>query len=124
MRGDLKIQESFQLTLGQWVFINSGCCFDLSAPITVGPGTQIAFQVTFITGNHEIGPPQNRAGEHRNLPIEIGAGVWIGARAVILPGVKVGDGAVIAAGAVVTKDVAANTLVVGVPARVLRELEG
>ena len=66
----------------------------------------------------------NRAGEHRNLPIEIGAGVWIGARAVILPGVKVGDGAVIAAGAVVTKDVAANTLVVGVPARVLRELEG
>ena len=123
VRGSLQIQESFQLTLGQWVFINSGCCFDLSAPVTIGAGAQISFQVTLITGNHEFGPPQNRAGEHRNEPIEIGAGAWIGARAVILPGVKIGAGAVVAAGAIVTKDVPPNALVAGVPARVLRELE-
>ena len=122
VRGDLRIQESFNLTLGDWVFVNSGCCFDLAAPITIGAGAQLAYQVMLVTGDHEFGPPHNRAGLHCAKPIEIGAGAWIGARAILLPGVKIGDGSVVAAGAVVTKDVPPNVLAAGVPARVLREL--
>jgi acetyltransferase-like isoleucine patch superfamily enzyme len=57
------------------------------------------------------------------LPIKIGEGVWIGARATILPGVTIGAGSVVAAGSLVTKDMPANVLIAGVPAKVIRELE-
>jgi maltose O-acetyltransferase len=62
----------------------------------------------------------NRQGNTEKRPVEIGDDVWIGARAVLLPGVKVGDGAVIAAGAIVTKEVAPYTIVGGNPARVIK----
>ena len=70
-----------------------------------------------------MGDPECRAGAHLARPIRIESGAWIGARSTILPGVTVGHGAVVAAGAVVTRDVEPNTLVAGVPARVLRSLE-
>lgn len=123
VRGNLQIQEGFGITIGDGVFINSGCLFDLSAPIVIGGGVQLAYQVALITGGHGIGPAESRAGEHRPASIHIGVGSWIGARAVILPGVRIGAGSVVAAGAVVTRDVPANTLVAGVPARVVRTLE-
>ena len=123
VRGGLLIQEGFRLTLGDDVFINAGCCFDLSSPIILGDRVQLAYQVTLITGGHEIGVHDSRAGAHRPAPIHIGAGTWIGARATVLPGVTVGAGAVIAAGALVTKDVPPDTLVAGVPARPVRVLE-
>jgi maltose O-acetyltransferase len=78
--------------------------------------------VTLLTIDHEIGNAYKRCGLSHSGPIVIGNGVWIASNAVILPGVTVGDGAVVAAGAVVTKDVAPNTLVGGVPARAIREL--
>jgi maltose O-acetyltransferase len=123
VRGGLQIQESFDFTLGDEVFINAGCCLDNSAPIIIGSRVQFGFQVTLITGNHEFGPPQSRAGAHCARPITIGEGAWIGARAIVLPGVTIGSGAVVAAGAVVTKDVPPNTLVAGVPAKTLRALD-
>ena len=123
VRGGLLIQESFNLTLGDDVFINAGCCLDLSAPIVIGSRVQMAYQVTLITGGHAIGPHESRAGEHCPAPIYIGDGAWIGARAIILPGVTIGAGAVVAAGALVTKDVPPDTLVVGVPAQPVRELK-
>lgn len=123
VRGGLTIQETFQITLGDEVFINNGCWFDVSAPITLEDRVQLGFQVTFVTGNHEISDPYQRAGAHCPEPIRVCVGAWIGARAVLLPGVTIGEGAVVAAGAVVTKDVAPNTLVAGVPARPLRLLE-
>lgn len=123
VRGGLAIQESFSLHLDDDVFINAGCCLDLSAPIRIQSRAQLGYQVTLITGNHEIGPSHSRAGRHIPAPITIGEGAWIGARAIILPGVTIGNGAVIAAGAVVTRDVAPNTMVGGVPARVMRNLE-
>ena len=123
VRGNLQIQEGFRITLGDNVFINSGCLFDVSAPIVIGAGVQLAYQVALVTGGHSIGSADGRAGEHRPAPIHIGMGSWIGARAMILPGVTIGAGSVVAAGAVVTRDVPANTLVAGVPARVVRSLE-
>lgn len=122
VRGGLVIQESFRLVLGDDVFINAHCCFDLSAPVILGDRVRIAYQVTFVTGGHEIGPHGQRAGADRPAPIRVGNGVWIGARAVVLPGVTLGDGAVVAAGAVVTRDVPPDTLVAGVPARSIRLL--
>ena len=124
VRGNLQIQDwFFNLSLGDDVFINAGCCLDTSAPITIGDRAQLAYQVTLITGGHEIGPHESRAGAHCPAPIHIGKGAWIGARAVILPGVTIGDGAVVAAGALVAKDVPPDTLVAGVPAKTLRVLE-
>jgi acetyltransferase-like isoleucine patch superfamily enzyme len=70
-----------------------------------------------------MGSRERRYAGLEALPVTIGAGVWVGARAMIMPGVTIGDGAVIAAGAVVTKDVPPNTLVAGVPARIVRELD-
>jgi maltose O-acetyltransferase len=121
-RGGLQIQESFDLTIGDDVFINSGCMLDCAAPIVIENGAQLGYQVTLVTGDHAIGDPECRAGDHCAKPIRIGRGAWIGARAVILPGVTVGRGAVVGAGSVVTRDVPVDTLVAGVPARPLRQL--
>ena len=123
VRGSLQIQEGFGLVLGDGVFVNAGCCFDLSASIVIGSRAQLAYQVTLVTGGHEIGTRESRAGAHRPAPIHIGEGVWIGARATVLPGVTIGAGAVVAAGALVTKDVPPDTLVAGVPAKPVRALE-
>ena len=123
VRGGLLIQESFGLALGDDVFINAACCFDLSAPITLGNRVQLAYQVTLMTGGHDFGAHDSRAGKHRPQPISIGDGVWIGARATVLPGVSIGAGAVVAAGALVTKDVPPDTVVAGVPAKPIRTLE-
>ena len=102
------------------VFINYGCFLDPTAGITLGAGTQVGPEVTMITKSHRIGPTEKLRtnwvpGTEIELPIEIGQNVWIGTRAVILPGVRIGNGAVIAAGAVVNRDVPPNTLAGGVP---------
>lgn len=108
------------ITLGKQVFINSGCCFQDQGGITIGDESLIGHQVVLATLNHEYAVSR-RAGM-RPAPIRIGKRVWIGAHATVLPGVTIGDGAIIAAGAVVTQDVPANTIAGGVPARVIREL--
>jgi maltose O-acetyltransferase len=123
VRGDLHIQESFEFTLGDDVFINAGCTLDGAAPIGIGDRVQLGYQVALITGDHSIGGPMCRAGDHCARPIQIGEGAWIGARAIVLPGVTIGRGAVVAAGAIVTRDVPPNTLVAGTPARPIRTLD-
>lgn len=123
IRGGLQMQEGFNLHLGDEVFINAGCCFDTSALITLGSRVQLAYQVTLVTGGHQIGSHDCRAGSHTPQPITVEEGAWIGARALILPGVTIGAGAVVAAGSVVTKDVAPDVLVAGVPAKVVRSLD-
>lgn len=108
------------IRIGKRVFINAGCCFQDQGGITIGDGTLIGHQVVLATLDHDMDLAK-RSWMHPS-PIVIGSNVWIGAHATILRGVTIGDNAVIAAGAVVTKDVPANTVVGGVPARVLREL--
>ena len=106
--------------VGKGVFINSGCCFQDQGGITLGDGCLIGHQVVIATLNHDLDPA--RRGGMYPAPVRLGKNVWVGAHATILPGVTVGDGAVIAAGAVVTKDVPAGVVASGVPARVLKTI--
>ena len=108
------------LHIGNNVFFNSGCRFQDQGGIYVGDNTMIGHNVVLATINHDL-TPANR-GTNLPQPIHIGRNVWIGANATILPGVTIGDNAVVAAGAVVTKDVEENTVVGGVPAKLLRRI--
>ena len=115
------IQE--RLTMGTNCLITSPLYIDVCAPVTLGNHVCIGHHVLLITTNHEIGPPARRCSGWNPAPIILEDGVWIGANVTVLPGVTIGAGAVIAAGAVVTKNVSPNTLVGGVPAKVIRQLE-
>lgn len=106
------------IAIGKDVFINSCCHFQDQGGIEIGDGTLIGHNVVLATINHDLSPSQNRKNHYE--PIKIGHHVWIGANATILPGVTVGEWAVIAAGAVVSKDVPAFTVVGGVPAKVIK----
>ncbi len=106
--------------IGKNVFINMGCKFQDQGGIYIGDGTLIGHNVVLATLNHAMEP--DRRGTMIPKPIHIGENVWIGSNAVILPGVTVGNGAIIAAGAVVSKDVPENTIVGGVPAKVIRRI--
>ena len=106
--------------LGKNVFINSGCHFQDQGGIYIGDDVLIGHNVVLATVNHNLNPF-----DRHNIykPIIIGNRVWIGSGAVITQGVRIGDGAVIAAGAIVNRDVAPNTVVGGVPARLLKTIE-
>lgn len=108
------------ITVGRNVFINSCCNFQDQGGISIGDGSLIGHKVVLATLNHGFAPEDR--GTLYPSPIVIGRNVWVGASATILPGVAIGDNAIIAAGAVVTKDVAANTMVGGVPAKVIKSL--
>ncbi len=90
--------------------------------IYVGSNTMFAPNVTVATAGHPILPALRAQAFQYNLPVHIGGNCWIGAGAVILPGVTIGDNTVIGAGSVVTKDIPANVVAVGNPCRVLREI--
>ena len=109
------------ITIGKDVFINSGCHFQDQGGIEIGDGALIGHNVVLATINHDLNPKENRKNHY--AAIKIGAHVWIGSNATILPGVTIGDYAVVAAGAVVTRDVPAMTVVGGVPARVLKTIQ-
>lgn len=112
-----------KLEIGKSCWINVSCFFDLGASITIKNNVSLGQQVLMMTSSHPIGSLERRAMDFVAKPVTLENGTWIGARATILPGVTVGSGAVVAAGAVVTKDVAPNTLVGGVPAKVIRVLD-
>lgn len=110
------------LRIGADCYINSHVYIDNGAPVTIGNGVAIGHHVVIITTDHEIGTPDYRAGRLHCKPVTIEDGAWIAARVTLLPGVHIGAGAVVASGAVVTRDVPPNTLVGGVPAKVIRPL--
>lgn len=109
------------LTVGKEVFINACCHFQDHGGVTLGDGCQIGHAVVFATLNHGIAPAERAT--TRPAPIVLGRRVWVGSNATILQGVTIGDNAVVAAGAVVTKDVPANVVVAGVPARIVRHID-
>ena len=111
----------YNLHIGTNVFVNSGCCFQDHAGVYIGDGSMIGHQVVFATLNHDPDPSKRQSMIPR--PIRVGKNVWIGSHATVLQGVTIGDNAVIAAGAVVIKDVGANTVVAGVPARPVKRLD-
>lgn len=109
------------IEIGKNVFINSGCHFQDWGGIVLGDGVLIGHNVVIATINHGM-KPSERA-DMTPSPVVIGKNVWVGSNAVILPGVTIDDGAIIGAGSVVTKDVPANTVVGGVPAKVIKKIE-
>jgi maltose O-acetyltransferase len=113
-----------KLTIAANTWVSPGTIFytHLEAAIVIGQNCDIGPAVEFITGGHVIGTSSRRAGTGTAKAISIGDGCWIGAGSRILGGVTIGHGAVVAAGAVVTRDVAPNVLVAGVPAVVKKML--
>lgn len=109
--------------IGSGTYVNRDGYFEGEAPITIGDQVSIGPGVTFLTVGHRIGPSSRRAGAFDIRPVTVEDGAWIGANVTVLPGVRIGAGAVVAAGAVVTQNVPPNTLVAGIPARVKRALD-
>jgi acetyltransferase-like isoleucine patch superfamily enzyme len=109
------------ITVGRAVFIGHECAFTGHAAINIADQVMIAHKVNLVTAGHPVEPGKRRSYITAD-PITIETNVWIGAAATILPGVTIGVDSVVAAGAVVTHDVAPATLVAGVPAKVIRTL--
>lgn len=107
---------------GKMVYANYHLtCVD-DTHIYIGDYTMIGPNVTIASAGHPILPSLRKEGYQYNMPVHIGRNCWIGAGAIILPGITVGDNTVIGAGSVVTKDMPANVVAVGNPCRVLREI--
>lgn len=111
-----------KLSIGKGTFVSYHCFFDLSDKIIIGNSVNIAMRCTFITSSHETGDYTRRAGNATHRPITIGDGCWIGGNVTVLPGVNIGNGTIIAAGAVVTKDCDSNSVYAGVPAKKIKRL--
>lgn len=106
------------ITVGKNVFINSGCRFQDQGGIVLGDGALIGHNAVLATLNHALAP--SKRGNIHPAPIRIGKNVWLGANVTVTPGVTIGDNAVIAAGAVVSRDVPPNAVVGGVPAKIIK----
>ncbi len=109
------------IKIGKNVFINACCRFQDQGGIEIKEGTLIGHNTTIATLNHDFNPNkrQNISPKH----VKIGKNVWIGSDCTILPGVEIGDGAIIGAGSVVTKSIPKNTIAVGNPAKVIRKIQ-
>ena len=103
-------------------FVNHCVSFVGAELIDIGENCFVGFEAMFCTTTHEIGTCENRAGKLSAGPIKIGKGCWVGARATILPGITIGEGCVIATGAVVIRNCEPNGLYAGVPARRIKDL--
>lgn len=119
IRPPFYINDGKCLKLGKRVFINQNCTMVAGADIIIEDGVMIGPMATILGVNHDL--------KDKNVVIckkvLLKTGSWIGARAIILPGVTVGENAVVAAGAIVTKDVEPNTVVAGVPAKIIKKIE-
>jgi acetyltransferase-like isoleucine patch superfamily enzyme len=108
------------IELGKDVFINHACSFLDMGGITIEDYVLLGPKVNLITENHPVDPANRRALICK--PVIIRRNAWIGAAATILPGVTIGENSIVAAGAVVSKDVPANTIVAGVPAKIIKPI--
>lgn len=108
------------ITVGKNVFINACCHFQDQGGITLGDNCLVGHNVVFATLNHGFALEERQS--MLPAPIVVGRNVWIGSSSTILQGVTIGDNSIIAAGSVVTKDVPANAIVAGVPARFIRSI--
>jgi maltose O-acetyltransferase len=112
-----------QITLGRYVYMNFGCVVLDVCPVTIGNEVMFGPSVQVLTATHPLDATARCAGPELGRPITIGDRVWVGGGAILLPGITIGENSIIAAGAVVTRDVPPNVVVGGNPARVIRELK-
>lgn len=108
------------ISMGKNVFINACCCFQDQGGISIGDGVLIGHRVVLATINHGLLPDERQC--NHPAPIVIGKNVWLGSGSIVLPGITIGENAVVAAGAVVTRDVKPGTVVAGVPARFIKNV--
>ena len=128
--GDYSVVESFacinnavgDVIIGDYTRI--GLHNTIIGPVTIGSHVNLAQGITITALNHNFDNPNKRIDEQRvnTTPVNVGNDIWIGANAVVLPGVTIGNHSVVAAGAVVTKDVPPHSLVAGVPAKVIKQI--
>ena len=121
LRPPLYCDYGYNVHIGGGVFVNFGCIFLDVVRIDVGDGCQIGPYVQIVTADHPRDPALRKQGLESGKPVSIGRNVWIGAGAILLPGVTVGDDAIIGAGSIVTRDVLSGVTVVGNPARALHD---
>src|SRR5438067_1347248 len=112
------------ILLGERVFFNFNCVVLDVCPVTVGDFTLFGPAVQIYAATHPIGAAERRTGKEFGKPVRIGSDVWVGGGAVFCPGATVGDGPVIGAGSVVTRDIPAGAFAAGNPCRVVRPLPG
>jgi maltose O-acetyltransferase len=122
IRPPLRCDYGYQMHIGARSFINYGAVFLDVATITIGEDVQVGPNVQFLTATHPVEAAARRAKWESAKPITIADNVWLGGGAIILPGISIGENTVVGAGAVVTKDLPANVIAVGNPARVIRPL--
>lgn len=122
IRPPLYCDYGYQIHIGARTFINYGAVLLDVATIIIGEDVQIGPNVQLLTPTHPLDPEARRAKLEAAEPITIGDNVWLGGGVIVLPGVTIGENTVVGAGAVVTKDLPANVVAVGNPARVIRQL--
>jgi maltose O-acetyltransferase len=110
----------YNITLGRGVFLNFNCVLLDVMPIRIGDGCQIGPGVQIYAADHPRDPDTRRRGLENGKSVTVGKNVWIGGGAILLPGISIGDDAIVGAGSVVTRNVAAGTTVAGNPARQIR----
>jgi maltose O-acetyltransferase len=122
IRPPLRVDYGSNIRIGPRTFANYGLIALDVAPITIGADVQIGTSVQLLTPTHPIEPGPRRDKWEAAEPITVGDNVWLGSGAIVLPGVTIGENTVVGAGAVVTKDLPANVVAVGNPARVIRTI--
>lgn len=119
IRAPFHCDYGYNISIGAGAFMNFGCVILDVVTVTIGEATQIGPAVQIYTADHPRDPALRRSGVESGRPVHIGCNVWIGGGAIILPGVTIGDDAIIGSGSVVTRDVPPGATVVGNPARVI-----
>jgi maltose O-acetyltransferase len=123
IRPPLHVDYGENISIGPRTFINFHLTALDVARITIGADCQIGPNVQLLTPTHPIDPQRRRDKLEAAEPIVIGDNVWLGGGVIVCPGVTIGDNSVIGAGSVVTRDIPANVVAVGSPARVVRSIE-
>lgn len=118
----LHCDYGFNVSIGDRTFINFDCVLLDCNRITIGQEVQFAPRVQIYTATHPVDAQARRSGLEYALPVVIGDGAWLGAGAIVLPGVTIGENTVVGAGSVVTRDLPSNVVAVGNPCRVVRRL--
>ena len=122
VRPPFRCEYGTRVSIGMRTFVNYDCLLLDVARIIIGASCQVASRVQLLTATHPIDPDARRAGWESGEPIVIGDNVWLGGGVIVCPGVTIGDDTVVGAGAVVTHDLPARVVAVGVPAKPIREI--
>ncbi|HYX37547.1 MAG TPA: acyltransferase [Oligoflexus sp.] len=120
---ELVVHAQGRMRIGADCMINNGCVFNASGSIQIGDRCRFGYGVLIFDSDLHEENPQLRHIRPEPAPVTIEDDVWIGSRAIILAGIRIGQGSIVGAGSIVTRDVPPNTVVAGNPARILREVE-